>query len=60
MTVYEFLNLFVEEDKQKFAIYENDRGENVFKGFLKDLPPEIADREITSIDNIENSLTLNV
>ena len=60
MTVYEFLNLFVEEDKQKFAIYENDRGENVFEGFLKDLPPELAEKEITSIDNIINSLVINV
>lgn len=60
MTVYEFINLFVEEDKQMFTVYDTERGKNLYEGFLIDLPPEIADREITSIDNIINGLTLNV
>lgn len=59
-SVFEFINLFVEEDKQMFTVYDTEKGKNLFEGFLDDLPPEIADREITSIDNIENSLTLNV
>lgn len=60
MTVYEFINLFVEEDKQMFNVYDTEKGKNVFEGFLADLPPEIADKEISSIDNIVNGLTLNV
>ena len=54
MTIYEFQNLIVDDRSQHVKIYDladNDCTE-VFDGTLDDVPEELEDMEICSIDNV--------
>lgn len=66
MQVKEFLDMFVDPDGQKFRLWDNNKEEIVFEGYIDDIPYNMEYAEITSIDNIYNDdfggneLTLNV
>lgn len=64
MTVYELITMFIEEDDQYFELWSNEKEKVIFNGYLSDLPEELYDTEVTSIDNIHKDvitvLTLNV
>ena len=64
-TVYDFLELFTDPDMQPVAIYDLANDEEVFRGTRDDMPSELQDLEVQSIDLIgvegaENIPTLNV
>lgn len=63
MTVYDIINMFIEEEEQRFEVWDNEQDEVIFKGCLEDCPEDIQDEIVTSIDNINkynNRLTLNI
>lgn len=63
MTVYEFMNMFVDKDFQKVEIYNLATGEVVFRGSYRDITGEYDDAELWSVDNIwskSDTITLNV
>lgn len=63
MTVYEFLEMFLEPSDQYFELWDNEKEEIVFKGYYSDLDEELENATVTSIDNIYkgvNGITLNI
>lgn len=61
-TVYDFLDMFTESDMQEVAIFDLNKGEEIYRGTRDEMPGELQDLEIMSIDNLDGSkvLTLNV
>lgn len=62
-TVYDFLDIFMDEEMQVVAVYDVNHGKELFRGVRGDMPDEIRDLEIQSIDNLHEPttvLTLNV
>ena len=63
ITVYEFMTMFVEEDTQKFRLWDINKEEIIFVGTLNDLNENLYDVVVTSIDNLtenSNRITLNI
>ena len=63
MIVFEFINMFIDENMQLFELWDNDKEEIIFKGYLEDLPEKLGDARVTSIDNIvqkSKAITLNI
>lgn len=63
MLVIEFIEMFVDEHDQYFELWDNKKEETIFKGYKEDLPEELEEATITSIDNIykgANGITLNI
>lgn len=63
MFVIEIIRMFVDEDRQYFELWDNEKEEVIFKGYLSDLPEELEYAEVTSIDNVNgdvNGITLNI
>lgn len=65
MQVKEFLDMFVDPDGQKFKLWDNNKQEFIFEGYLSDIPEDkeyLEYAEVTSIDNIGygDPLVLNV
>lgn len=62
-TVYDFLDIFMDEDMQVVSVYDVNHGKELFRGVRTDMPDDIRDLEIQSIDNLHEPttvLTLNV
>lgn len=62
-TVYDFLDIFMDEDMQVVSVYDVNHSKELFRGVRSDMPEEIRDLEIQSIDNLHEPttvLTLNV
>lgn len=62
-TVYDFLDIFMDEDMQVVSVYDVNQGKELFRGVRTDMPDDIRDLEIQSIDNLHEPttvLTLNV
>lgn len=62
-TVYDFLNIFCDPDDQQVAIFDLTKGEEIYRGTRDDMPTEIMNLEICSIDTLHEAtqvLTLNV
>lgn len=61
-TVYYFLDMFAESDMQEVAIFDLNKGEEIYRGTRDEMPLYVQDLEICSIDNLDGSkvLTLNV
>ena len=61
-TVYDFLDLFADPDMQEVAIFDLNKGEEIYRGTRDEMPGELQGLEIMSIDNLDGSkvLTLNV
>lgn len=51
MTIYEFRELFIDE-RQMCYIWALESEEEIFRGQMSDVPEEIEDIEISSLDNI--------
>ena len=64
MSIRDLMELFIDPDGQRFELWDNDREQVVFTGYLSDLPEEYDTAEVTSIDNLEagnnGTITLNV
>lgn len=61
-TVYDFLDLFADPDMQEVAIFDLNDSKEIYRGTRDEMPPEVQDMELCSIDNLDGSkvLTLNV
>lgn len=61
-TVYDFLDIFTESDMQEVAIFDLTSGEEIARGTRDELPSDVQDMEIMSVDCLDGSkvLTLNV
>lgn len=64
MSIRDLIEMFIDPDSQRFELWDNDREQVVFTGYLNDLPEEYDTAEVTSIDNLEarnnGIITLNV
>lgn len=65
LTVNDFLDLFTEPDMQEVAIYDlNDNvGEEIYRGTRDEMPSDIQDLEICSVDFLDTPtkvITINV
>ena len=68
MTIRDIMEMFIDPDSQQFELWDNDKNEVVFTGFLNDLPEEFDTAEVTSIDNLYSNrdntekgiITLNI
>ena len=62
-TVYDFLDHFCDPDDQQVAIYDLNKGEEIYRGTRDEMPSDIQDLEVLSIDTLHEAtkvLTLNV
>lgn len=61
-TVYDFLDMFADPDMQEVAIFDLNKGEEIYRGTRDEMPSEMQDMEIMSVDCLDGSkvLTLNV
>lgn len=62
-TVYDFLDMFADPDMQEVAIFDLTKGEEVYRGTRDEMPNDLQDLEIMSIDTLHEAtkvLTLNV
>ena len=63
MTVEDFMEYSIDEDFQKFHIYDVDKGEEVFEGYIDEVPELYLKAEVCTFDVIDEDsprLTLNV
>lgn len=68
MTIADFAELFIDPDIQEIHIWDNDKEEIVWKGFVSEFCDDIChenkycDEEITSIDSVceGNIICLNI
>lgn len=58
------MELLIDGDSQHFNIYDNEKEEIIFDGAGSEMPDELIDEEISSIDNIYGDnvdiITLNI
>lgn len=62
-TVYDFLDMFADPDMQEVAIFDLNKGEEIYRGTRDEMPGELENLEIMSIDTLHEAtkvLTLNV
>lgn len=63
ITVYDLVNLFIESSFQTIEVWDVSKEEVIFVGTLGEMPLEIQDLTVQSIDNltkISSVLTVNV
>lgn len=64
MIIQDFMELLIDGDSQHFNIYDNEKEEIIFDGSGSEMPDELLDEEISSIDNIYGDngdiITLNI
>lgn len=53
MTIYDVMNLFIDDGYQLIKIYDLLSENYIYKGRYSDCPDELWELEIASIDNIE-------
>ena len=58
-TVEEFMGMFIDEDSQYFQLWDNEKEDIIFRGYLSELPDELKEAEVTSIDNIFKGKSFN-
>lgn len=58
-TVEEFMEMFIDEDSQYFQLWDNEKEDIIFRGYLSELPDELKEAEVTSIDNIFKGKSFN-
>lgn len=62
-TVSDLTDLFVESTLQTVAIWDCGKDEEVFRGTIDDIPEDLQELEVQSIDTIEKNsdvFTINV
>ena len=63
MTVEDFMEYSIEDNWQMFTLYDVDKGEEVFTGYIDDCPDNYLEAEVCTFDVIDKNspkLTLNV
>lgn len=64
ITVQAFMELLIDGDSQHFNIYDNVKVGIIFDGAGSEMPDELLDEEISSIDNVYGDtgdiITLNI
>jgi hypothetical protein len=63
MTIQDFMELLIDGDSQHFNVYDNEKEEIIFDGFGSEIPDELLDEEVSSMDNIYDNndiITLNI
>ena len=64
MTIQDFMELLIDGDSQHFNVYDNEKEEVIFDGSGSEIPDELLDEEVSSIDNIYGDngdiITLNI
>ena len=51
-TVEEIIEMFVDPEMQVFSIWSNDKEKVIYTGFISDVPDELLQADVTSIDNV--------
>lgn len=51
-TVEEIIEMFVDPEMQMFSIWSNEKGKVIYTGFISDVPDELLQADVTSIDNV--------
>lgn len=62
-TVYDFLDHFCDPDQQEVAIFDLNKGEEIYRGTRDEMPTDIMNLEVCSIDTLHEAtkvLTINV
>lgn len=61
-TIYDFLDMFADPDMQEVAIFDLNDSKEIYRGTRDEMPSEVQDMEIMSVDCLDGSkvLTLNV
>lgn len=63
MTIQDFMAILVDGDSQRFNVYDNEKEEVIFDGSGSEIPDELLDEEVSSIDNVYDNndiITLNI
>lgn len=63
MTVRELLELFIDESSQEISVWDNEKEEVIWNGYLDEIPEDIEYEEVSSIDNLNTEtevLTVNI
>ena len=63
-TVQEIIEMFIDPEAQKFSIWSDQKEEVIYTGFISDLPEDLFNADVRSIDNVfeDNNgiVTLNI
>lgn len=63
-TVEEIIKMFVDPEVQEFSIWSNEKEKVIYTGFISDVPDELLQADVTSIDNVfedcKSIITLNI
>lgn len=63
-TVQEIIEMFVDPETQKFSIWSDEKEKIIYTGFISDLPEDLFNADVRSIDNVfkDNNgiVTLNI
>lgn len=51
-TVEEIIEMFVNPEMQVFSIWSNEKEKVIYTGFISDVPDELLQADVTSIDNV--------
>ena len=51
-TVEEIIEMFVDPEMQVFSIWSNEKEKVIYTGFISDVPDELLQPDVTSIDNV--------
>ena len=51
-TVEEIIEMFVDPEMQVFSIWSNEKEKVIYTGFISDVPDELLQVDVTSIDNV--------
>lgn len=51
-TVEEIIEMFVDPEMQVFSIWSNEKEKVIYTGFISDVPDELLQADVTSIDNM--------
>lgn len=63
MTIQDFMELLIDGDSQHFNVYDNEKEETIFDGSGSEIPDELLDEEVSSMDNVYDNndiITLNI
>lgn len=63
MTIQDFMELLIDGDSQHFNVYDNEKEEVIFDGSGSEIPDELLDEEVSSMDNVYDNndiITLNI
>lgn len=63
ITIQDFMELLIDGDTQHFNIYDNEKEEIIFDGAGSEIPDELLDEEVSSMDNVYDNndiITLNI